>query len=505
MTIQPAPETPLEPPEVLAAIDLGSNSFHMVVARVVQGEIRPVEKLGEKVQLAAGVDRLNYLSEEAQQRGLECLQRFAQRIRGMPHNAVQIVGTNALRMARNAREFIRQAEAVIGYPIEVISGREEARLIYLGVSHTLADDLGRRLVIDIGGGSTEFIIGERFEAQALESLHMGCVSYRDRFFSEPVVTKQQFDRAITQASLELQVIQRNFLKLGWNSCVGSSGTIKAIEQVIYNNALSNEGITRPALLEVKRRVLELGEVDQLDKLGVRKDRASIFPPGLAILIAAFDVLRIDKVSFSDGALREGVLYDMVGRIQHEDVRERTISAMAERYYVDQAHAAAVEATALHALQQVARDWDLRASYHEDLLRWACRLHEVGLAISHAQFHKHGAYLIRYSDLAGFTRQSQQALAVLVRGHRRKFSDLVFSEYSIEEAEPLKYLCILLRLGVLLQHSRSGEVPNFRISVSKKKIQLSFEEGWLEQNPLSLADLEEEAGYLSKQGYQLSFS
>lgn len=505
MAIQPTPETPQEAPELLAAIDLGSNSFHMVIARVVQGEIRPIEKLGEKVQLASGVDRLGYLNEAAQQRALECLERFAQRISGMPQHTVQIVGTNALREARNAMDFIRKAEQVIGYPIEVISGREEARLIYLGVSHTLADDAGRRLVVDIGGGSTEFIIGERFEARALESMHMGCVSYRDRFFPDGRIGRAQFDRAVTQAAMELQVIQRQFHSLGWSSCVGSSGTIKAVEQVLVNNALSVEGITQEGLRELKQRVLDLGHCELLEKLGVRKDRVNIFPSGLAILVAIFEVLRIQRMAFCDGALREGVLYDMLGRSQHENVRERTINAMAERYHVDRQHAEAVEATALHALRQVAWDWGLQAPIYADLLRWACRLHEVGLAISHSQFHKHGAYLIQYSDLAGFTRQAQQALAVLVRGHRRKFSDSIFAEFPSDKAEPLKHLCILLRLAVLLQHTRSGEVPDFEMRVSKKRIKLQFAPDWLAQRPLTRADLEEEAEYLEKAGFQLTFA
>jgi len=504
MTIQPSSETPQEPPDLLAAIDLGSNSFHMVVARVVQGEIRIMEKLGEKVQLASGLGTDNLITEAAQQRALECLQRFAERIQGMPPNAVQIVGTNTLRLARNTREFIRRAEAVIGYPIEVINGREEARLVYLGVAHTLSDDVGRRLVVDIGGGSTEFIIGERFETRALESMHMGCVSFRDRFFPDGEITKGRFDRAITQASMELQVIQKAYRSLGWTSCVGSSGTIKAVSQVVYNHALSNTGITWEALMEIKRRVLELGHCDQLDKLGLRKERAYIFPSGLAILIAAFEVLRIERMGFSEGALREGVLYDMIGRIKHEDVRERTVNAMAERYCVDQSHAQAVEATALHAYNQVAKDWGIAKSIYADLLRWACRMHEVGLAISHTQFHKHGAYVIRYSDLPGFTRQAQQALSVLIRAHRRKLSDLIFAEYSTEEAEPLKKLAILLRLAVLLQHTRSGEIPPLKISVSKKKIHLQFEPGWLDVHTLTQADLEAEADYLTKLGYHLSF-
>ncbi len=493
-------------PETLASIDLGSNSFHMVVGRTLYGEIRTLDKLGEKVQLAAGLDDKNYLSEESQERALECLRRFAQRLQGIPPNAIQVVGTNALRVAKNAREFTRKAEQILGAPVDIIAGREEARLIYLGVAHTLADDAGRKLVIDIGGGSTEFIIGERFETRELESLHMGCVSFRERYFKNGEITEQGMQQAITHASRELLNIKYRFQTLGWQTSIGSSGSIKAIAHVIENLGLSQDGITAQALNQLKAHVISLGHIDQLQDIGVKKDRLSIFPPGLAILCACFDVLAIDIMSFADGALREGLLYDMIGRIQHEDVRERTITALQERYYVDIPHAQNVERTAMYAFRQVQHFWGLNADFFADLLRWSSRLHEIGLAISHTQYHKHGAYLIKYSDLSGFSNQLQQAIATLIRSHRRKLNDEIFSNYSEEQAKPLIRLSILLRLAITLNRSRStGQHTNFTISADSQALSIEFDQGWLEQHPLTRADLENEAEQLSAIGYKLSIS
>ena len=279
MTATSSAENAPAPPDMLAAIDMGSNSFHMVVARLVHGEIRTMEKMGEKVQLGDGLDSDNCLTEEAQERGLDCLRRFAQRLNGTPPEGVQIVGTNALRVARNASQFIARAEEVLGYPVEVIAGREEARLIYLGVSHTLSDDAGRRLVIDIGGGSTELIIGQRFEPQELESLHMGCVSFRNRYFSDGRITRKQMDNAITHAEQELLSIRKRFRSVGWQSAVGASGSIKAISIVLATLKITDGTISWSAMEELRRRLVDMGSVEKLGELGIRPDRQNIFPAG----------------------------------------------------------------------------------------------------------------------------------------------------------------------------------------------------------------------------------
>ena len=484
-----SPNSSQDAPRLLAAVDLGSNSFHMVVAQAVHGEIRTIEKMGEKVQLGAGLDHDNYLSAEARERGLACLQRFAQRIRSMNAESVRVVGTNALRAARNADHFIQSAEEALGCPVEIVAGREEARLIYLGVSHTLADDAGPRLVIDIGGGSTEFIIGERFEARETESLHMGCVSFRNSYFPDGRISRKRMDRAITHARQELLNIQQRFRQRGWHNCVGSSGSIKAIIGVVNELNLSREGVTWEAMKSLRKRLIDIGRTEKLDSLGVREDRRSIFPAGFAILYAAFESLGIESMNFADGALREGVLYDLLGRDNHEDVRERTIQALQGRYSVDLDHAAAVETTATRALEQVGPDWGLGNSDYRNLLCWACRVHEIGLAISHTQYHKHGAYLMTHSDLPGFSQDDQRALATLVRTHRRKFNNALFEHLYPDEIQPIKRLAVMLRLAVLFQHGRAGAAPPpFSLSARGAQLSLALPDGWLEEHPLTRADL-----------------
>ncbi|MFP8967690.1 exopolyphosphatase [Pokkaliibacter sp. CJK22405] len=495
MTVEAQSLTDNAESPLVAAIDLGSNSFHMVLARLVQDNIQIVDKLGEKVQLAAGLDDQDILSEEAIERGLECMRRFSQRIAGMPKNTIKIVGTNALRAARNREEFIARAEQVIQHPIEVIAGREEARLIYLGAAHSLADDGSRRLVIDIGGGSTEFIIGERFEAQHLESLHMGCVSFNQRFFANGEISEKSFRRAISAAQRELMSIRSQFRKVGWVNVVGASGTIKAIESISVAEGWSTEGITQESLQKLRKKVLACKHISELNFEGLKPDRQHLLPAGLAILWAIFFSLDIEQMRKSDGALREGLLYDMLGRLHHEDIRETTIDGQMRRFQVDRRQAARVENSALIALAQIRQSWDLMDQEYHDLLSWAARVHEMGLAIAHSNFHKHGAYILENADLAGFTRQEQRALASLVRCHRRKISKSVFEALPENYRQPCLRLCLILRLAVLLHRNRNKQrQPAFVLSADEKTVTIRFPEGWLESRPLTMDELTEEVQY-----------
>lgn len=491
-------------PEQLAAIDLGSNSFHMVVARLVQGELQIQEGLSEKVQLGAGLDEQNRITDDARARALECLGRFAQRIRGVPAGGVRVVGTNALRMARNAREFIRDAEAVLGQDIEIVAGREEARLIYLGVSHSLADQPGRRLVVDIGGGSTELIIGERFEALETESLHMGCVSFTRRFFPQGQCTDKAFDKAITTARQEVLSLEAAYRRAGWQQAVGASGSVKAIAQVCQENGWSDGDITLDGLQRARRKLVKAGTVAEAELKGLRDDRMPIFPAGLAILTGIFEQLGITSMAVSGGALREGVLYDLLGRLDHEDVRERSIGVLMSRYHVDQAQAQRVCDTAMDFLGQVATTWGLEAEEFTDALRWGAQLHEVGLSVSHSQFHKHGAYLIENSDLAGFSRQTQQVLATLVRAHRRKVPMAALEALPQEDQASTLKLCLLLRLAARLHHARSdAPLPGLVLEGADQQLALRFPEGWLAEHPLTQADLEQEQEYFAGAGVTLT--
>ncbi|MNF45722.1 Exopolyphosphatase [compost metagenome] len=491
------PQKPAEIPSLIAAIDLGSNSFHMVVAKADHGEIRILERLGDKVQLAAGLDEARNLSEESMQRGLDCLRRFAQMIAGLPEGAVRIVGTNALREAHNRAEFIHRAEEILGHPVEVISGREEARLIYLGVSHTLPDTPGRRLVADIGGGSTEFIIGQRFESQLRESLQMGCVSYTQRYFRDGKITPARYAQAYTAARLELMGIEYSLRRLGWQEAVGASGTIRAVGLAIQAAGLGSGEINPEGLAWLKRKLFKLGDVDKLDLDGIKPDRRPIFPAGLAIAEAIFEALELKRMTHSEGALREGVLYDLLGRHHHEDVRERTLSALMERCHVDLEQAARVEAKALEGLEQVAESWELEDDQHRDLLLWAARVHEIGMDIAHYSYHKHGAYLVEHSDLAGFSRQDQLMLALLVRGHRRNIPRDRFAEFG-EEGVKLLRLCVLLRFAILFHHIRgTSAMPEVKLKAAGNSFEVQFPKGWLEANPLTQADFEQEAEWLKR--------
>lgn len=486
----------------IAAIDLGSNSFHMVEARFDRGEIRVQARCSEKIQLAAGLDARGNLTEEVQRRALACLRRYAQRLHGFDPASVRVVGTNALRVARNSEQFIARAQKVLGHRIDIVAGREEARLIYLGVSHTLADDRGKRLVIDIGGGSTEFIIGERFESLITESLHMGCVSYGLRFFPKGVVSPAAFAAAETAAHQELLPIRKALKSCGWKNVVGSSGTIKSIQQVLEENGWSEEGITLAGLRTLRGHMLKVRRINDIKLPGLDARRQNIFAPGVAILMAVFEALGIEHMQCSAGALREGALYDLVGRISHEDVRDRSVKALMQRNQVDAAHAERVAATALALFAQVRRKWALNEQ-HQELLRWAALLHEVGLDIAHSNYQKHGAYLVQHGDLAGFSRFEQRVMATIVRCHRRKISLDVFNDLPPSRQENTLQLAMLLRLATIMHHGRSGKrlaVPT--LVVNDERITLKVPANWAALRSLALADLAQEANYLLSAGYLL---
>lgn len=489
----------------IAAVDLGSNSFHMMVAEEFQGEIRTLERRGEKVQLAAGLDAASNLSEEAMDRGIACLAEFGQRLQNMDPARVVVFATNALRAARNRQVFINRAEVVLGYPVEVIAGREEARLIYLGVAHTQADAGGRRIVVDIGGGSTEFIIGERFEPHALESLHMGCVSYTKRFFPEGNITRKHFRQAVESAQQELMNIRAQYMNLGWKTEIGSSGTIRAVEQAIIANGWGDEGITQNGLDQVIEHCLEYNTINDVDIDGVKPDRQQVFIGGLAILTAVFKSFNIKRMVYSDGALREGALWDLVGRSSHEDVRERTLASMQERFYVDCEQAQRVEKTALALFQQVCDDIGAK-SESKHWLSWAARVHEIGLSISHSGFHKHGAYLLQHSDMLGFTRQGQLLLALLVRNHRRKMHPSDLDLLPVRQQNIALWLVRILRLSVVINHSREAyEVPVPRLYLSGGDLRVEFPKGWIEEHPLTMKDLVEEADLQLAVGFTLEIA
>jgi exopolyphosphatase / guanosine-5'-triphosphate,3'-diphosphate pyrophosphatase len=489
--------------EIMAAVDLGSNSFHMVLARFQHEQLSIVDRLREMVSLASGLTATGYLDDASQERALTCLRRFGQRLRDMHADQVRVVGTNTLRKARNSSAFLLAAEEALGQPVEVISGMEEARLIYLGVSHHTDSSPGNNLVIDIGGGSTELIIGRGHEPLRLESLYMGCVGLSKRFFGEGRLTRKRFTRARLAVSLELRPIMASFRQTGWQTAIGSSGTIRAVRHMVRELGLAESGITRESVEAVIEHMIAAGRVAKLSLPGLGADRAPVFAGGVAILAEALTALDIDRIGVSDGALREGLLYDMLGRRQHEDVRERSIRALQLRFHVDPAQAERVEATATMLFALVAPGWSLDPETDELLLRWAARLYEIGLDIAHSKYHEHGGYLLANADLPGFSRLEQQLLAKLVSHHRRKLDDLNLDVLPTGWREATFKLIVLLRLAVLLNRGRSPvDLPPLKVSCGAGSLSLRFGKRWLGHNPLTHADLLEEQAYLALRGFKL---
>ncbi len=488
----------------VAALDLGSNSFHLIVAQMQDGRLHVIDRLQEMVRLGGGLDERDHLLPAARARALACLARFGQRLRGFPRGSVRAVGTNTLRRMHNAAEFLNAAERVLGHPIDIIAGREEARLIYQGMARSWPDDGRPRLVIDIGGGSTEIILGQGLDAITMESLYMGCVSLSEGYFGDGVLSDKAMSRAETAARLELRPVQAQF-RHGWETVIGTSGTIRAVRSVLRAQGWTDGTITPTALRRLRAALVSARHLDRLKLPGLAADRAAVFPGGVAILLAAHESLGIKRMLVADGALREGLLYDLAGRLRREDVREHTVAVLARRFHADLAQAQRVMRTARHGFEYVARKWGLTED-DERLLNWAARLHEIGLAVAHNQYHKHGAYLAEKSDLPGFSWQTQRQLAAIIRGHRRKFPAEVFDALPEPQRSAARRLCILLRLAVLLHRSRSGSTPRgLRLQAGRRSLKIRFARGWLGRHPLTQADLVQEAAWLRAARITLEFS
>ncbi len=490
-------------PDVLAAVDLGSNSFHMVVARYSHGQIIIIDRLREMVRLGAGVEQNGRIDKDVAARALGCLERFGQRLRDMHADSVRVVGTNALRLARRKQAFLERAREALGHPIEIISGMEEARLIYSGVAHTVPGEPGRRLVVDIGGGSTELIIGEGLAPLELESLQMGCVSLSERFFSDGKISQKRLQSARLASRLELTPVQAAYRRRGWEHTIGSSGTARAIGEAIRELDPSAKAITPAGLERLLRYIGEAGHVRDLRLAAITDDRRPVFPGGVAILTEVLDVLGIREMRIAEGAMREGLLYDMVGRFTDEDARERTVRAMQHRYHVDFAQAERVETTVLDFLEQVRGPWKLDDPLADLSLKWASRLHEVGLDVSHSGYHHHGAYLTENADMPGFSREEQRLLARLVGGHRRKLTLDGLDELLPPWDRSALVLIVLLRLSVLLHRGRSPDaMPDIECTARTRSLEVRFPARWLREHPLTIADLQQEVDFLKPLGFRL---
>jgi exopolyphosphatase/guanosine-5'-triphosphate,3'-diphosphate pyrophosphatase len=485
--------------ETLAAVDLGSNSFHLQIGRVVDGQIYPLDSLREVVRIGAGLTADKRIDRATQARALEALHRFGERLRGFPRQAVRAVGTNTLRVAKNAPQFLREARQVLGFPIEVIAGREEARLIYMGVARSMPPAPHNRLVVDVGGGSTECIVGAGDAPQLTESLYMGCVSYSLRYFPEGKVEKSRLKAAETAARQELAGIALAYRAAGWQEAVGSSGTARSIENILRENGYAAEGITREGLERLRALLLKHERADPERIAGLRPNRAPVLPGGFAILCAVFDELGLEAMAVSDGALRHGVLYDLLGRVQHRDMRAATVAQFGRRYHVDAAQAERVRRLALTIYDALAPGREREDDADRLLLEWAA---EIGLSIEHAQYHKHSAYVLQNADMPGFSRMEQQRLARVVLAHRGKLGKM--HDEGLEKDDwPLVFA---LRLASLILRRRADvKLPLLRVAGDEGGFEIELAQSWLDENPLSAAALEEEARHWKAVGMKLAVS
>ena len=485
-----------ETSSVIAAVDLGSNSFHMVVAHDHHGQLKVIDRIREMVRLGAGLDESGNLTEESQQRAIECLQRFGQRIQDMHADSVRAVGTNTFRRAKNRAEFIRKAEEALGHPIQIISGIEEARLIYQGTIHSITGPDGKWLVVDIGGGSTELIIGEQGKPMLMESVQMGCVSISTKFFPNGDLSKKKFKNALVAAKLQLQPIVSSVKELGWNYVVGTAGTIRAINTLVRELELSQRGIKQKGINTLISELQDAGHVDKIQFNSLSKERRPVFSGGLVVLKAIFDELNIKKMVTAEGGLREGLLYDLAGRIHHQDTRDRTVYSLMRRFHVDFKHATRIKNYVLHLLEKFNSVYKIDDELAYQFLIWASDLHEIGLDISHSHYHQHGAYLLNNADLPGFSWNEQRLLACLVGNHRRKLNLELIEQLPSQWTEQATLMVIMLRLAILINRDRIAKnMPSIRIKNKKDVLEIYLDPGWLQKHPLTNAELDQEQNYL----------
>ncbi len=484
---------------IYAAIDLGSNSFHMWLIRNNAGSVQTLAKIKRKVRLAAGLDSEQVLSQDAMQRGWDCLALFAERLQDIEPQHIRIVGTAALRSAKNADQFLEKAATILGHTVNVIPGEEEARIIYQGVAHT-SGGCGRRLVVDIGGASTEMIIGSQFDAKALQSLHMGCVTWLEQYFADRCLSSDNFDNAIEAAKNVLAPIRDHYLSLGWDVCVGASGTVQALQEIMLAQGMS-ETITLAKLKRMQSQAMHYERLEDLDIEGLTLERALVFPSGLSILIAIFESFGIESMTLAGGALREGLAYEMMSGLRQDDICQRTVSSIQQRFQIDQEQADLVDLVATTLLTQTSIDGDEKAQI-TPLLHACCALHEIGMSLGFKQASEHSAYLLNSIELPGFTRAQKQLIAMVIQ-HCTGSLNTRLDQQAISE-EAASTLLRVLRLAIHLCHRRKSEaLLSYQLQVTAGQWQLTLPEEWRKQYPLLAAELYQEAIRQSDAGMCLS--
>lgn len=477
-----------------AAIDLGSNSFHMLVVREVAGSIQTLARIKRKVRLAAGLDKQNLLSQEAMQRGWQCLKLFSERLQDIPRDQIRVVATATLRLASNADEFLGKAQEILGCPIQVITGEEEARLIYHGVAHTTGGP-DKRLVVDIGGGSTELVTGIGAQATTLYSLSMGCVTWLERYFADRNLAKENFDQAEQAATDMILPVAPELIANGWQICVGASGTVQALQEIMVAQGM-DERITLPKLQQLKQRAIQCGKLEELEIEGLTLERALVFPSGLSILIAIFKTLNIEMMTLAGGALREGLVYGMLHLPIEQDIRQRTLRNLQRRYLLDNEQAERVAQLAENFSLQVAQEWKLDARARE-LLNSASLIHEIGLSVDFKKAPHHAAYLIRHLDLPGFTPAQKKLLATLLQNQNNTLDLPLLNEQNAVPPHQAQRLCRILRLAIIFASRRRDDtLPAVRLRANDDELSVIVPQGWLEQHPLRAEELEQESHWQS---------
>ena len=512
------------PDNYIAALDMGSNSFHFVYGRIIDQHLQVLHAEKYRVKLADGLDEENNLSDEAIIRGVTTLESLATTVQNLSPKNFRVVATFTLRQAKNRQAFLDAAEKVFPFPIEVISGHEEARLIYQGVARSL-QPAEQRLVVDIGGGSTECVIGKNYQTKALDSLTMGCVNYTQAFFADKTITKKQFKNAIHSANHQISSIVKRFKKTGWTIATGTSGTIKAIHLLVNfphkDKSKNTENIDLPITLKdlyaLKQQLIDFGQVDNINLKGLKENRRDVICAGLSILIALMETLSIDELHYCNYALREGVLFEQFESIpqlntdennelvsKHDDIQHKTIKNLSERFPVDNEQANSVKHLAQSLYEHCAKPWKISATIYEQLLSWAALLHEIGMNINASSYHKHGQYIIEQTDLAGFNQEQQQALAWLILRQRKSVSSHnVLKNYQIK-SQGLTKVCALLRISILLNQQRQlSDVPLPLVEVGSNSLQLTFDRDWLLARPIVDSDLFFEQQALKTIGIELT--
>ncbi|QRN41787.1 MAG: exopolyphosphatase [Neisseriaceae bacterium] len=482
--------------DFIATGDLGSNSFRLTISKNMDGQYQTVDSIKDMIHFAAGLDKNNFLDDVSQKKALQCLQKFGERLRGFEEKQVRVVATNTFRVAKNINSFMSQAQQALGFPIEIISGHEEARLIYTGVLHITPFNNKKALIVDIGGGSTEFIVGNDLQPEITESLNIGCVTYSKNFFDTDNITAKHFNNAIKSARSEIQKIVKKIKESRWNLSIGSSGTAKTISGLYRLNYPNKEAFDYDFLIYLKNQIIKYGSVEKVKFRDIKPTRMRVFTGGLALMIAIFEEIKIKSMQVTDAGLRDGVLYDFIGRQLDQDLRDETVENFQNRYLVNKRQAENVQQLALAFFDRLDKSDPIEQSLSQwkHFITWASKLHEIGLFISHTGYHKHSSYIIQNADMSGFSSKDQYITALIILGHKGNLKKV--QEYLT--SKELWYSTIALRLATIFCRARNGitipENISIRLDERNKNIILKIEKSWINKNPLTASVLEKESNY-----------